>query len=329
VAREGGVPETVRVHLFPLTEMPDERVRIWSAYVVVSTVWGSTWLAMKIGLETVPPFFAAGLRFLVASAILYGVIRVRGLKVDFSGDARRVYLTLGVFSFFIPFALSYWGQRTIPSGLGSILFAVYPFSVALFSRLMLPAEKLDRYKVLGILLAFIGLVAIFSGDLTVSDERALAGMLAVLASAILAGYSLVVIKKYGQPMNPFVMNFVGMAIGTVLLLALALAVEPVASVAWSWTGVCSILFLALFGSVLAFVSYYWLLKRMDAVYLSLTSFINPVVAVTLGAAVLGEALEENVFAGAALVMAGILLANGKALEEKYRKRLVPGGLHER
>jgi drug/metabolite transporter (DMT)-like permease len=68
---------------------------------------------------------------------------------------------------------------------------------------------------------------------------------------------------------------------------------------------------------------------MDAVYLSLTSFINPIVAVALGAAVLGEALEGNAFAGAALVMAGILLANGKAIEEMYRKRLVTGGLHER
>jgi drug/metabolite transporter (DMT)-like permease len=112
------------------------------------------------------------------------------------------------------------------------------------------------------------------------------------------------------------MNFVGMAMGGALLLLLSLALESGKPVTWSVSGVTSLLYLSLVGSVLTFVAYYWLLKRIEAVYLSLSSFINPLVAVAVGAAVLGERLPASVFTGAALVLFGMLIANGKVLHAK-------------
>jgi drug/metabolite transporter (DMT)-like permease len=141
-------------------------------------------------------------------------------------------------------------------------------------------------------------------------------MAAILVSTALQGFSLVVVKKFGQPINPGIITLSGMAIGAVLLLTLAAAFEPVASVTWNVTAVGSILYLAFIGSVLTFVSYYWLLKRIDPVYLSLTTFVNPIVAVILGALILGEKLEPAIFAGATLVLGGILVANGKSLYAK-------------
>jgi len=294
-----------------------EKLRIWFGFAVISTVWGSTWLVIKIGLETLPPFFSAGIRFVIAATVLYGIIRVRNLPIHRTADAKKLYLAMGVLSFSIPFALVYWGEQFIPSGLGSILFAAFPFWVAIFSHRFLKNEPIDGFKAAGIVLGFCGIIVIFWGDVDLGNPYAALGMAGMVISTIMQAYTLILIKKLGQPISPFVMNFVGMAIGAVALLGLSLLTERWGNVVWNTSSVGSILYLALFGSVLTFVSYYWLLKRIDAVYLSLTSFINPLVAVFLGAIVLGESLGPSVAAGAALVLLGILVANGKFFYEKF------------
>jgi len=121
------------------------------------------------------------------------------------------------------------------------------------------------------------------------------------------------------------MNGIGMAIGAVGLLTLALLFEPVGGAVWTSEAVLSIVYLALFGSVVTFVSYYWLLKRTDAVYLSLTSFINPIVAVFLGVVFMGEHLGPTVLTGAALVLLGIAVANGRALAARIRSAVGEAG----
>ena len=166
------------------------------------------------------------------------------------------------------------------------------------------------------MLGFVGILVIFAGDISLHGPSVMPAMGAVLASTVLQGFSLVVVKKYGQPISPYVLNLVGMSIGAFMLMTMAFLTEPVGDVVWNTAAVGSILYLALVGSLLTFVSYFWLLKRIEAVYLSLTSFINPIVAVILGAVVLGEQLAADVFAGAGLVLAGILVANGKSLYAK-------------
>lgn len=266
-----------------------------------------------------PPFFAAGFRFAVASAVLYGIMRTRKLSIPFTADARKVYFAVGVLSFAIPFALAYWGQQFIPSGLGSILFCAFPLCVALFSHFILANERLDAFKTVGLLLGLFGVLIIFSRDFILKDSSAYIGMAAVLFSAIMQAYALVITKKYGQAVDAVTMTFVGMAIGTVFLIGLALLFESTDEIAWTTEAIGSILYLAIIGSVLTFVTYYWLLKRIDAVYLSLTSFINPIVAVILGAILLDERLASTVLAGATLVLTGILISNGKVLYGKLRE----------
>jgi putative membrane protein PagO len=298
--------------------MDSERVRIWIAFFVVCTVWGSTWLAIKIGLETVPPLLAAGIRFVIASSLLAVIVKVRGIPVPRDPDAIRVYLTLGILSFFLPFGLVYWGQQYIPSGLSSILFAAYPAWVALFSHFALSAERMDVFKASGVALGALGLAVIFSRDVHWFGTEGLLGMSAVMISTVLQAGSLVIIKKYGQPVSPFSMNLVGMSLGAALLLVSSLAFENPASAVFTLPAVASILYLAIIGSVLTFGSYFWLLKRTEAVYLSLTSFVNPIIAVVLGAIILGEKLAPPVLLGATLVLLGILAANGRYFLKRAR-----------
>jgi drug/metabolite transporter (DMT)-like permease len=299
-------------------QVTGERVRIWIGFVIVSSVWGSTWLAIKIGLESVPPFLGAGLRFVIACALLWLIIRWRKLPIPFTSEARKVYLSMGLLTCTAPFALVYWGQQFIPSALGSILFAAFPFWVAFFSHFMLANERLDRYGLAGIIVGFLGVVIIFWGDFQLSNSSAILGMSAILLSVVIQALSLVQVKKWGHSVDPIVMNFVGIAIGMVALLTLGWILEAGQPIVWNTASVLSILYLSIVGTVLAFVAYFWLLKRIDAVYLSLTAFINPIVAVVLGALVLGEKLATTVFIGAFLVLTGILLANWKGLYAKIR-----------
>jgi drug/metabolite transporter (DMT)-like permease len=298
--------------------MTGERIRVILGFILISTVWGSTWLAIKVGVENAPPLMSAGLRFLIASVVLYALLRVQKLEIPGDPDARKLYLIMGLVSYAVPFAITYWAEQYVDSGLSCILFAAFPFWVAVFSHLWLKDEKLTGFTLAGVMLGLAGIVVIFAGDVKTGSVMTGLGMAGLVVSTIMQAFSLIQIKKLGHHISPIVMNFVSMSIAAGVLLAASLASERWAGMTWSSDAVFSTLYLALVGSVLTFVTYYWLLKRVAPVYLSLSSFINPIVAVILGAAVRGETLGASVAFGASLVMVGILVANGRQLYERFR-----------
>jgi drug/metabolite transporter (DMT)-like permease len=144
-------------------------------------------------------------------------------------------------------------------------------------------------------------------------------MLAILASVLLQGISLVLVKRHGKHIPPVAMNVGGMLVGLPIMFAIAFGVESFSSVRFDAKGILSILYLSTFGTVVTFVTYYWLLKRMQALFLSFISFITPILAVLFGKLVLDETLSPNIFSGATLVLAGIVIANGKDILSAFKK----------
>ncbi|MBU1299076.1 MAG: DMT family transporter [Bacteroidetes bacterium] len=270
-------------------------------------------MVIKVGLESIPPFYGAAFRFFVAVSILFIINIVRGSKIPSDKDSRKVYYMAGLLSFSIPFALVYWGQQYIPSSLSSILFALYPLIVGIFSHFMLRSEPLNIFKISGIILGFSGVVMIFARDIHWDTENTTLGMAAIIISSILQALSLVLIKKYGKDMDPFHLNFGGMLIGLLLLLLFAVTFENVSDIKLDSIGIGSVLYLGILGSVVTFSIYFWMLKRIEAVYLSLLAFVTPILAIILGAIILNEKLDVQIFYGGAFVLTGILLANGKDL----------------
>lgn len=289
-----------------------ERSRIKIGLVLISLIWGSTWLAIKIGLDSVPPISGIVIRFLVALIVLYGVIRWRGLAIPRDRPTWNLFISIGVLSFSVPFAMIYWAAQFIPTGLMSILFAVYPFVIAILSHLFLPSERVTAFKIGGIVLGFGGILLIFSQGLHWEDQFVLMGMIAVLFSTILQGISLILIKKYGEEINPLMMNFGGMLVGAIVLFLGAWVFERGIPIVMDAKAIGSILYLGTFGSVVTFAVYFWLLKRVEILYLSLISFVTPIVAVVLGSIFLDEVLGSNTFIGAGLVLGGLLLANARS-----------------
>lgn len=292
--------------------MKSEKPLIVAGFILISLIWGSTWIAIKIGLDSVPPFFAVAIRFTFAAIILFVLMKVRRVPLPMDRQSLALYTILAILSFSLPFALVYWGEQYIDSGLASILFAIYPFVVAIGSHLFLPNEPMNGFKITGIFLGFVGIFVIFWSDLHIGESTT-TGMAAILLSTVLQGTSLIIMKKKSKHLDPVPMTFGGMAAGLIVMYALAFAFEDMQDVHFDAKGLGSILYLGSLGSVVTFVIYYWLLKRVEAIFLSLVSLVTPVLAVILGTFWLQESLSPKVYSGAALVLSGILVANGKEL----------------
>jgi drug/metabolite transporter (DMT)-like permease len=304
--------------------MKGERILIASGFILISIIWGSTWLAIKIGLESMSPLFAVALRFLLASLLLQVIMKIRGEGLPWNRSAVKAYLVLGFLSFSFPFALVYAGEQYIPSGLASIIFAVYPIVVAVGSVWLLPNEKLNAYKVAGILLGFSGVLVVFWSDISLADRQGLVGMGMVLASTLLQGTSLVLTKRIVHNISSMALTLGGMLFGVIILFVMAFLFEDVQALHFDGKSIGSILYLGTFGSVVTFVTYYWLLKRVQAVFLSLVSLITPILAVVLGSVWLQEQLAPRTLLGAAIVLLGIVIANGKEmLALLYQKKHTP------
>ena len=300
--------------------MNSEKLKIFIGYIFITLVWGSTWLAIRLGLDSLTPFISAGLRFLSASILILIIVKVKGIAIQKDSDSIKLYFFLGFLSFVIPFWLVYWAEQFIPSGLTSVMFAVFPFFVFLFSVILLKNEATDKFKLFSVILGFIGVFIIFSDGLEVDLQNHFLGLLAVLTSAMLQGLSAVIIKKWGGHLNPFSMNGPPLFLAGISMVFLSLIFEDSSSWIFSQKAVMSILYLAIFGTIFAFSVYYWLLKRINAVILSLSSFVTPIIAVILGWIILDEKLSEKVLIGTLFVLIGILFGNLKGFKKYYLAR---------
>lgn len=297
-----------------------DQLKILLGYVIICLIWGSTWIAIKFGLDSLTPLISAGLRFTLASILIFAILQFTGKTLQKDTASIKIYFFLAYFSFVIPFWLVYWAEQFIPSGLTSVLFAIFPFSVFLFSLLLLKNEAVDKFKLISVILGFIGIVIIFSEGLTVDLENHFLGLIAVLSSAILQGLSAVIVKKWGGHLNPFSMNAPPLFIAGISMVGLGLIFEDTTSWIFDTPALLSISYLAIFGTILAFTIYYWLLQRINAVILSLSSFITPIIAVLLGWIFLDEVLSKQVLTGTLFVLIGILFGNIKGLKKIYRSK---------
>ena len=274
---------------------------------------------MKEGLETVPPFSSAAIRFFVAIIVLSGLMIQQKQRLPRTPAYWRLIAETGLLIYGIPFALIYWGQNQIPSGLSAVMFATFPFFVALIGRIRLPGEKLDALKIAGVILGFIGVYVIFAGELTFDSTLSPLGMGAVVASACMQAFGLITIKKRAHDVHPIALTLGGIMIGAIFLLGISLAFESLEHAVFNTKAIASILYLAIFGTTITFITYFWLVKHMDPVLLSLTAFITPIVALSLGAFVRGEHLGQDLMLGAGMVLTGVLAANGKGILSLWQR----------
>ena len=300
--------------------MKNESLKVFSGYVLICLIWGSTWMAIRIGLDSLTPIFSAGLRFSSAAVFVFLMMKFRKITLQKDLHSVKLYLILGFFSFIIPYGLVYWGEQFIPSGLTSIIFAVMPFFVILFSKIFIPESAVGRDQILGSVIGFGGIVIIFSEDLIMDVSGYLLGMLAVLLSASIQGWIAVHLKKYGGQLNPLAMNFVPLVIAGISMTVFGFFLEDRTNWLFNANAIGSILYLGFFGTSIAFTIYYWLMKKINVVLLSLSTLITPIIAVLIGWLILDEKLSLRELFGSVLVLIGILFANFTKVKNYFTTR---------
>jgi drug/metabolite transporter (DMT)-like permease len=282
------------------------RPAVWSLYALLVAIWSSTWVAIKVGLEDTPPLLGAGVRFALAGVGLLVLARVRGRSLS---TDRVLAGVLAVLPFAGTYGLIYWGEQYVPSGLAAVLFGVLPIYVALIASVALRDEPLRARLLAGVVLALAGLVLAFSESVALGDSRfAVVAALACVVAPLGPAIGTVTTKRRGAGVDALVLNgWAGVGGGALLLVASAVS-EDWTGAAWTVGAVGSIVYLAAFGTALAFVTLTRLLAELPAVTMSFIVLLLPFGALAFGALVYGEPLTLAELGGAALVAAGIAVA---------------------
>jgi drug/metabolite transporter (DMT)-like permease len=287
------------------------RGRALAVYVLLCAIWGSTWLSIKIGLQYLPPLRFAAFRMALACLVLapFAFRRRdhRPTRREWGFVALAGFLQIGLF-----YALIFIAQQWIESGLAALLFATFPICAGIFAHFLLPDEPLTAKTIAAAGLGLSG-VALIEGAAIVRALQADFGALLrggglVFAAAIVSGFASVVVKKHLGRVDPIVNVSAETLVGAAFLLPVAALFEGGQPARWTPAAVGSLFYLAIFGTAVTFAGLFWLIKRVPISVVSTIPLVDTLIAVVLGAVVLGERLPARALAGGALILLGVVLA---------------------
>jgi drug/metabolite transporter (DMT)-like permease len=293
----------------PPLPAPGTPLKAIVAFAGLCVIWGSTWLAIKVGLRDLPPISFAGIRFALAALILFAIVVARGVRLPWAGRDWRLLLWTGFLTITINYALVFWAELHISSGLAALLNATIPLFGLPLAHRTLAAEPMTPHKVGGVMLGVLGLAIVFGSELGGDGPLAAWASVGVMVASLAGAQAGVLVKAKGTHLDPAVLAGVQMAAGSVPLLAGGAALEgnPLLF-AWTPSAVVSLAYLTVIGSVIAFLAYYWLIRHTDVTRVLLIPLITPLVAVGLGVLFLGERVGWGTALGGGAILGGVGVA---------------------
>jgi drug/metabolite transporter (DMT)-like permease len=286
------------------------RGRVLAVYCFLCAIWGSTWLVINIGLQYLPPLSFAGLRMALACLLLVPFAFRHGVRRPTPRETAFVALA-GFLQIGVAYALIFVAQQWIESGLAALLFATFPLWVGFLAHFFLPDEPLTGRTLGAVGLGLSG-VALIEAPTVLRVFAAQPGGLVrggalVFGSAIVAAVANIVNKRYLGRVEP-VRNVWGETlVGAAFLLALAAVLERSAPARWTPQALGALAYLTVFGTALTFVGLFWLIKRVPVSIIGTIPLVDTLIAVVLGAIVLGEKLPARTLVGGALILTGVFL----------------------
>ncbi|MCR6721641.1 MAG: EamA family transporter [Chitinophagaceae bacterium] len=284
------------------------------ALALVCIFWGTTWVASKVGVQYMPALQLSGIRQLLGGLCFVTIFMAKGAKLP-RGREWGVILILALLNFTFSNGLSTWSVQYISAGLGSIMAAIFPLwlvVIGLFGK----SSRMPPAAIIGLLLGFAGVCIIFYerlGDFLIPDFRF--GILLSLIATWTWAFGTIYTKKHATRYNPYLSMGLQMVISGVITTVITqilhaqgvYQVVPISSIPWqAWA---SIAFLVVFGSIIAFVAYIYALQRLPAEQVSIYAYINPVVAILLGAMMFNEPLTIFIAVGGGITLLGVYLVN--------------------
>lgn len=266
-------------------------------------IWGSTFLVIRVGNDALPALWACSLRLVLAALLLALILSVTRQKWP-KGAALKAAAIYGFWEFGISLPLLYWGERVVPSGLAAVLYAICPIA-AMFEARALGMERFDVRRLSAAALAFAGVVVIFWGELAQGGSPA--GLVAVFLAAVAAPIAGLMLQ-WGPDQSAIGANAVGALAGLPFCLLASFVLGEKHPVPATIREAFPVAYLAVAGSVVAFVLFAWLLRHWKATTAAFLGVIVPVIAVVLGALVRHEPFAAGSLAGGVIVLVGVVIA---------------------
>lgn len=288
----------------------ENRLLIFLCFLSIYVIWGSTYLAIRFAVETIPPFFTAGIRHLCAGSILLIWALAKGLRPTW--NQIRASVVIGFFFFLIGHGSVHWAEQVVPSGLTALLIAVEPLFVFLLSSVAARTWRLNGMLLTGILMGLAGVGMLVRGVSVESGHRLTLGLVVILVGAFSWSVGIIYSRRSHLSGNPLLLSALSLLSGAVMLLLTATIAGETREFSFSRVSTKSWLALAyliVFGSVIAFTAYSWLLEHYSPTLVATHTYVNPVVAVVLGWAYGGEALTMRVLLAASLVVLAVVLVD--------------------
>jgi drug/metabolite transporter (DMT)-like permease len=287
--------------------------RAWKvllAFAIIYFVWGSTFLAIRVGVREVPPFLLAAMRFVVAGIVLYGWMRARGTP---SPSAREwsAATFLAVLIFVLDYGLLFWAERRVPSGIAAVMMATIPVFMAIAEIIFLRTLRLTLRLGLALLMGLAGVAVLVGHTMSLGEAPVdTAGACALIVAALSWSVAASLTRKLPLPAAKAMSSGAQMLAGGVLLLLTAALlgefrgfhVQAVSMGAW-----LALAYLIVAGSIVAFTAYVWLIHHESPTKVGTYAYVNPVVAVLVGYFLGGEAIGPRTLVGTLLVLLSVIV----------------------
>lgn len=300
-----GMPEAGAVRI----QTQPARWKVLLAFAVIYFVWGSTFLAIRIGVREVPPFLLAALRFATAGLLLYAWSIARGERSPRPREWRSV-VTLAVLIFVLDYGLLFWAEQRVPSGIAAVMLATIPAFMALSEIILLGTQRMTARLALALLVGIAGVAVLISRSVALGGapiDRA--GAVALIISAVSWSIASALTRKLPLPASKAMSSAAQMLAGGILLAITALALgefhnfRPATVSFGAWV---SLAYLIVAGSIIAFTAYVWLLHHESPTKVGTYAYVNPAVAVLLGYFAGGEPLGLRTILGTACVLLSVV-----------------------
>jgi drug/metabolite transporter (DMT)-like permease len=296
----------------------------WVLFGLLGLFWGSSYLFIKIGVETLPTFMLIAGRLGIGSLLLAAVLLASRERLPRSPRVYGHLVVLALINIVIPFTLITWGEQSIDSALAAILNSTVPLFTIVLAALVFVDEAITVNRVAGLVVGFAGVVILTSRSLGGSESSVL-GELAMIGSSISYAAGSVYARKMVRGLRPMVPAFFQVFIAFLITASLALLTEAPSGVAIQPEAAFAVLWLGIFGSGLAYLLFYRLLRDWGSTRTSLVAYLLPVVGIVLGYAVLGETVDARILLGTALVIGGVALVNSRYGRRRLYGRSLSAG----
>lgn len=291
------------------------------AFFCVYVIWGSTYLAIRLALESFPPFIMAGLRFIMAGGALYGWLMWRGAERPKLVHWRSTAI-IGALLLVCANGGVVWAEQTVESGLVSLIVSVVPIWVALLDWIRPGGKPPSKTVILGLFIGFAGVAFLIGPSGLNSGAVDLFGTLLLLGSSLCWASGTVFSRNMDLPKSPLLATAMEMICGGIMMLAIALATNQFASfnpMAVKPVAFGALMYLTVFGSLIAFSAFMWLLGHVSPARVATYAYVNPVVAVFLGWAFAGEAIGPRTLIAAAIILFSVALITNQQGRSKNLK----------